>query len=279
MVGLCHDLGDILCRTHFAAESEYIDRVVQESGKPRADLQREILGMTQSQIVPLVLEKLGLPPAVREPIVEFHNSFLVEKAPTQPLACRLWIAESFANALLLASSAASGVVPLTAEICKRAEAFPIPQAPEAEKVRAEVFAVTDTLARLAPKPDAPPAQPLLPRIEKRIWLARDKAYCAFDPIAAALESLASVQVSDRLPTAAEMGGIDGLVVATHLVAGCKAISETDIRAAAKKTPPVLWVAQEKKAAQPQGPVAFPISLWDLQQFIAKLQSRAARNAA
>jgi hypothetical protein len=46
----------------------------------------------------------------------------------------------------------------------------------------------------------------------RLWIARHPSISELDPVALALESLASTTLENRLPTAQEMAEMDGLVV-------------------------------------------------------------------
>jgi hypothetical protein len=71
------------------------------------------------------------------------------------------------------------------------------------------------LARLSPREEEKIIRPLLPRTSARVWLAREKVYSPFDPLAAALESLAEVTVTESVPEPDELEGYDGLVVAAR----------------------------------------------------------------
>jgi CheY-like chemotaxis protein/HD-like signal output (HDOD) protein len=279
LIGLCHDLTEILFHTHFAAESQHIAQTIQQTGKPRADVERAILGMTQAQLVPIVLNKIGLPQTIREPIVEFHQAANRAEIPPGSTACRLWMADFYANGLLLASSPTSLVSPLTKEACKRAGAEPLPPIPDAAKLRAEVFGLTAMLARLSPKQDASLSEPIWARTEKRIWLALDAAFSPFDPLAAALDSLGHVHVSERLPSASERDGLDRIVAATNLPIGCKGMSAADIRVAAGCATPLLWLSGNTPAADENGPTPLPISLAELERFVCDAETIAARSAA
>ena len=172
LVGLCHDLTDILFHTHFPAEAGYITQTVRATAQPRAQVERNVLGMTHSQLVPIVLGQIGLPPTIRQPIVDFHNAVSSGNQPGEVLACRLWMAELYANGLLLAASPDSLVAPLTPTHCKRAGVEAQPLRPNAAALRGEVFTMTAMMARLSPKQDVALAEPLLPRGAARIWLTQ-----------------------------------------------------------------------------------------------------------
>jgi HD-like signal output (HDOD) protein len=99
LAGLCHDLGEILFRTHFAPEYGKVLDAYVTSRLPMRQLEREMLGMTHDELSATILRALDLPQAIREPIEAMH----ADVESTQPLGRVLRLADSYANGMLLAA--------------------------------------------------------------------------------------------------------------------------------------------------------------------------------
>jgi CheY-like chemotaxis protein/HD-like signal output (HDOD) protein len=215
LVGLCHDLGEILLRSTFAAEYRQVLEVHEGTGRPLDELEREMLGMGHSDLVLNILACLGLPETIRTPIETFYRSVPEHLPPTSahPLAKVLRIADLYANGLLLASSGASCVMPLTTAECRAATGQESPARPDSAQLRSEILSLTGSLARLSTQEEAECMKPLYPAAPTKIWVAHDRALSEFDPVVAALSSLATVDLHDRLPLEArECSGHQALVV-------------------------------------------------------------------
>lgn len=210
VVGLCHDLGEILIHTHFHAEYRQVLEKVQETGRPREQVQREMLGMSHSELTRTVFRCLALPETIREPIEILHG--LGRERSRHPLAQVLWMAENYANGAMLASGPESLVAPITQLMCRSAIGSADAQRPDPQALRAEVMCLTAILARLSKADEERVLAPMFVSTPVRVWLARDPGLCSFDPVEAALSSLAEVKLDTRLPSAAEVAGVDGLVV-------------------------------------------------------------------
>ena len=74
LVGLCHDLGEILFHTHFAKEYAQVLEAQARAGKNPDDVERQMLGMTRGELVQTIIKCLGLPDAIKEPIGAFHGT-------------------------------------------------------------------------------------------------------------------------------------------------------------------------------------------------------------
>jgi len=91
--------------------------------------------------------------------------------------------------------------------------------------------------------------------------------------------MAEATVHDRLPTAAEMAETNGLVVIARVV-GTNGFAEPDIAAAVKaagRNVPVLWLVLQldpQCKSQSFDPVAMPLSLARLHEFVASVQKQA-----
>jgi hypothetical protein len=214
LVGLCHDLGEILFRTHFGPEYAEVLEVHRASKTPLRQLEREMLGMTQEELSKTILRCLSLPQAIRDPIEAAH----AEGEARQPLARVLRMADGYANGLLLAAGEGAPVAPLSRTECRKATGEECPAQPDGDTFRAEILSLTSMLARLDNGDARRLTEPLYPRGDATIWLAREGGLSGFDPLSAALGALATVKVSDRLPHPHEAAECDGLVVLARSVA-------------------------------------------------------------
>ncbi|MDB5292192.1 MAG: response regulator receiver sensor signal transduction histidine kinase, partial [Phycisphaerales bacterium] len=61
LAGLCHDLGEILIRTQFGRELQQVCEAQTLTGKPRAELERRMIGMTRGELANAVMTCMGLP--------------------------------------------------------------------------------------------------------------------------------------------------------------------------------------------------------------------------
>ena len=278
LAGLCHDLADMLFQTHFPEECRQIADAERQSGLKRCDVERLIIGIRRTELTPTVLTKMGLPDAIRAPIIAFQNSMSTGKTSTNPLARLLLLGEMYANGILLAQSSESLVTPFTKAICKDVTGQEDPAPPDSQTLCAEIFTLTAMLARLSPQEDARVAAPLLAKVNSRVWLARDRTLSAFDPLSAALQSLAEVQIKDRLPTAAESREYDAIIVATSNSAGCSGMTATEIGSSppTKSGLPPLWL---KHDTDTDGAGRVPIALTDLHQFIEATKAKTPKAAA
>jgi CheY-like chemotaxis protein/HD-like signal output (HDOD) protein len=278
LVGLCHDLGDILFHAQFAPECQHVRDLQARTGKPRAELERLLLGISQAELVPLILSQLGLPEIIRGPIVEFHRAAAAVGVPVEPLARIVWLAESYANGMLLASSAAGAVCTVAKSFCAKATSKPEPPCPVATMLRTEVFCLTAMLARFSPRDDAALAAPLLPRRNVRICLVRGRAFSSFDPLAAALDSLAEVRIVDQVSAVPEAQLTDAVVVAGDGSSAGGPVTAVENRgAAAVAGLPTLWVPRGQGGGT--NFATSPITLSELERFIAKVEAREAQAAA
>jgi HD-like signal output (HDOD) protein len=280
LVGLCHDLGEILFHSQFGKEYQQVLELQQKTGRRRDELERAVLGLTQSDLMTIILRCLGLPGAVR------HQGGRVEPGDLSRI---LREANFYANGLLLAADTASGIAPLRRAECESLLRKADPPALDNEKFRTEVFSLTLLMARLSRNEEAELAKPLLPRRDAKIWLARDPAFSTLCPVAAALGAMASVDVHERLPKADELANYRGLVV-VGAQQSTSNFAAADIQAAATKLPEpkrqVLWITEKLEPTRPNNssdgvtstsanqpiiaPARWPISLDRLNEFVGKL---------
>jgi len=287
LAGLCHDLGEILFRTHFGPEYAEVLEVYAASGTPLRQLEREMLGMTQGELAKTILRCLALPQVIRDPIEAAH----ADGEARQPLARILRLADAYANGLLLAAGDGAPVAPLSRSDCRKATGEECPAQVDGDTFRAEILSLTSMLARLDNGDARRLTEPLYPRGEATVWLAREAGLSTFDPVAAALGSLGTVQVSDRLPHPHEAAECDGLVVLARSALAAGLDGPAVSRAAAlpgRSGDPIatLWLAgmrlpdESGRAPTVVKPRTWPIEIGELAEFVTEclgqgLTARAA----
>jgi len=291
LVGLCHDLGEILFHTHFAKEYAQVLGVQARGGRPADEIERQMLGMTRGELVQTIVKCLGLPDQIKEPIGAFHaTSSGAAGVAASPLVRILKAAEWYANGLLLASSAKAPVAPLTRAECRAAVGRDDPPAPDATTFRSEVLYTTGVLARLSPAEAEEVMKPPFGRSDAKLWVVREPSLSTLDPVTAALESLAHVTPRERLPEAGDADGIDGLVVLapSDLTAGYTAPDITRALVAMGKPMPVLWLVARATFSSPApaargrpqapAPVRWPVAIERLAGFVETCAGEAAGGA-
>jgi CheY-like chemotaxis protein len=273
LVGLCHDLGEILFHTHFGAEYQQLVEIEQITGKTRAELERTMLGITHGELAQTILQCLGLPDVIRAPLLEYHaDGFLGRGGGTLPRLLRL--ADLYANGLSMGSSRYSAIAPIARVDARATTGQDHPPRPDAIAFRGEILALTALLARSPTQAEAP-FTAIPPRRPVRLWLARDSFLSSFDPILAALEVLAEVTVRDGLPTAREAAEHSALVVVARSTSA-KGFTETDLKNAstlANASPlPLLWLTgRADPGAIAIPPMLWPVSLPKLAEFVAAIE--------
>jgi HD-like signal output (HDOD) protein/ActR/RegA family two-component response regulator len=271
LVGLCHDLGEIVLRTVFDKEYQQIIEIEKTTALSRAELEVRMLGMAHSELVSAVLNSFGLPDAVREPIEWFHAAGTANSLGTPgTLEGILRVADWYANGLLLAASETAELSLLTAAQCASAIGTAQPVGPDTQTLRGEIMALTGMLAKLSPAEEAELTKPLLAAGDKNVWVARDAATSPLDSVSAAFSCLTGARLKDRLPTSAETEDLDGLVIA-----GDKALQESAAsldRVARSALPTLRIIPSKSEHTDPQA-LRCPIPLAKVHAFCASLAVR------
>jgi CheY-like chemotaxis protein/HD-like signal output (HDOD) protein len=209
VVGLCHDLGEILLRTNFRKELAEARLYSDATGTPLSRVEFCVFGMTRGELVSRALARLGLPPSIVEPIAEFHG----DSPCSSPLARLLRPADACANGLLLANGPEAPLKAITAPEAKALFGQTMPII-DGRALKSEVISSTALLAQLTAADEAKLRRGLLvgPRA-RRIWYARHKGLASIDPLEWALNELAQVEVHDRMPESIdELSGFHAFVV-------------------------------------------------------------------
>jgi CheY-like chemotaxis protein/HD-like signal output (HDOD) protein len=281
VTGLCHDLAEIFIHTQFAAEYQHVIEMTERTGRPREQLEREIMGMTRVELVKTIFRCIGLPDTIREPVEILHGPGA--DRTTNALASILWMAENYANGIMLASGPTSLISPIPQAMCVASTGLTDPPLPDAVALRSEVMCLTAMLARLSASEEAKLMRPMFPPRAANIWLARDPGLSSFDPIETALSSLAEVQVHPRLPTGSAADNLHGVVIISR--SDTKGIAAEEIeqlaadRARVGRSLPMLWVCCTVTGQVQPGkgpvPVAAPLAIALLANFVNSAAATAA----
>jgi CheY-like chemotaxis protein/HD-like signal output (HDOD) protein len=272
LVGLCHDLGDILFHTHFGAEYAHVTELQGHTDRPLEELEREVLGMTRGELVQVIVQRFGLPEAVKGPIIAWHDPGAGPASATASSAAVrvLRVAELYANGLLLASSGRSTVAPLSRAECKAALGVDKPSQPDSAAFRSEVFCTTGVLARLSRAEVEALMKPPFDRTRVRVTVVRDPTLSQFDPLTAALDSMAEVRVVEGL-TAVDPAACDAIVVLASNDSA-PGLTVADLRRAVAARP-VMWrvggINQTAHGDAQPAPRRWPVTLDELYAFVQR----------
>ncbi len=214
LIGLCHDLGEILFRTEFGGEYAQILDIHHQTSRPMHELEQQMLGITQGELAAIILKKLGLPENIRFPIEQFHASpNRTTHPPTDRLARVLHLADLFANGIMMAAASGAPIAPVAKTIFRDLFGKNDPALPDVEAVRSQILALTSMMANLPAADQAKLMQPLLKPTRKRALYIRDPLFSAFDPVGAALNLLATVTTQAKLPDKIDPSAHDAIVLA------------------------------------------------------------------
>lgn len=265
LVGLCHDLGEIVLRQVFTDEYAKATRLALDGGTTVRKLESRLFNVPHDELVAIVLAKMGLPDTITAPICEHARYACGAGRCSSALANLLRAADYYAHGLLLAASTESLVAPIAASDLRKACDGKNVSPPNAVPLREEAVSTTLLLAKLGPEETRGLAEPLIAPLGARVWYARHESMSEVDPLGAALQCLASAQVEARLPgSAAELDG-RGLVIAAPAEGGA-GFSLEDAQALAQPGR-LLYFTDGARLQRAAGPVQASISLEDLAKFL------------
>ena len=117
LIGLCHDLPEIVLRNCFPAEYNAVISETSSGDKSFPDMRGTVLGVHQSELVTAVFEGLKLPNTITVPIQTFFNESRGHLVELPPLVRALTLANYYAHGLLLAPAADAPVRALMTAEC------------------------------------------------------------------------------------------------------------------------------------------------------------------
>jgi HD-like signal output (HDOD) protein len=281
LVGLCHDLGEIMFRTQFEQEYKSVLNEQKRTGAALEQIEQRLLGMTHTDILKVILKCMGLPESIRNPIERFQKSS--KTATGQPLVSRaLAVAEFYANGLLLVSSESSLISPVTEKDWAALSGQGKLAIPDGEEIRSQVYCLTAILSRMNSADQAALMKSPYKKSTAVIWLARDPLFSNADPLAAALAELANVEVHDCLPTPEQASNLSALAIEGRgrNVPGWS-LPDIENSRKANSQLPLLWLTNETTAA-PGDQAVEPlqvVSLRAIQAFIEQNVPATLRAAA
>lgn len=266
LVGLCHDLGEILLHTQFGAEYQQVLEIQQLTGRPRAELELEMLGLPHDELVSTILHAIALPPTVMKPIEAFHRTSIQNMPGADRLVRILHISDLFAIGSLMAASKEAQTMPLVQAECRSVLGQTDPAAPDGEALRNEILMMTGVLSKLSASEEEQLMAPLFARTSAKLMLLRESGLSGLDPVAAALSAMSDLTVCQTPPNPRELAGVAGLVVESRKASGKFGASQMDACLVAGI--PVLWLtAQADAPAGRIAPHAWPVSLSKLAEFV------------
>jgi two-component system chemotaxis response regulator CheY len=283
VVGLCHDLAEILFQTEFAPEYAQVVKAHADSGIPIDYLEREMMGVTRDSIIRTILHKLGLPENIAGPIEAYHQCERGGQPPTDRMTRILRLADRYAIGLLLAPSNHAPVGPFAAADCRMAVGIDSPNRPDDKQFRSDILALTSAIARLPAAEQDALMRPMFPPANVKVWLARDPTFSSFDPLAAALNGLAQVDVFAELPGQNQDWSDYGAVVVVARSTSMPGFDPTQLPKPSGPRAiggiPVLWAVAKNEAIATSHrvltTVTLPLTLDDLARFVRSAAGSAS----
>jgi hypothetical protein len=213
LIGLLHDLPEILLRQAFPAQYEAACDFADQAGRPMRHIMPDIFSVSISDVANDLAALLKLPPLLATPLREYTAATEVigessgRSIPiVDRLAQALRFAEYYANALQLTSTPLDAyIAPLSLAECRAA--YVATDAINGEDIRSHATCMAAKLA------DGVPSVPGLAAPRLKLWYTRHKSYAEFDPVEEALKCFAHVETHPEPPSKREQfANLDGVVV-------------------------------------------------------------------
>jgi two-component system chemotaxis response regulator CheY len=275
VIGLCHDLPELLLRQRFPKEYSAAENHALKAGRPTRDLLTSVFGLSYEELTKSVLDSLMFPAELADPILEFvRNCNASPETCTSLLSRSLSIANAYVHGLMLTASVNERISPIASADCRK---FLIQTtALNAAEIRSEAINQVLMLAELTAEQEEIVLRPRV-RNEVRVWYARHPSFSAMDPVGTALAQLCDVGVNDRVPTSQELSGVRGMVIVEPgqdalLMSGYGRLGVS------AETIPVLYLSSaEYRSITPSRPafkrMSYPVSMRQLTGFISTLVPR------
>ena len=188
LVGLCHDLGDLVLRQHFSAEFEAADALVGRSSCHYRQGLAAVFGLPYSELVNQLLCRLRLPPVITVPIEEFfeRGDRRGANGSGSVLARALRATNVHAHGLQLAPGEDEVITPLSRAECIGTFGNVELSADDDDQIRADSLATAAVLAGLTASQTQQMCGPLVSRQPLRVAYCRHPDYSTLDPLASFL---------------------------------------------------------------------------------------------
>jgi hypothetical protein len=274
LIGLCHDLGEIMVRQRFPREYAEAVEFARQHDTAVYDQFPALFEISMTELIETLLGKMKLPPVISEPIAEFSkHARLPLEAHASLLARALAIANFFAHALGLTSSIEEPIAPALVGDCQTS-LLPTAQIDWSD-IRAQATTTIAALSKLKAEESAVLARPLVARQDCKVGYMRHHAFAELDPIEAALETVSNSTTLDKAPRPDDLHGLDGLVVLSPAGDNSLAAEALRLRGLAGINIPILHITPPKNVAMVGERVAFetiayPVTLKRLSQFASML---------
>jgi CheY-like chemotaxis protein/HD-like signal output (HDOD) protein len=282
LIGLCHDLSEILLRTEFAVEyAEVLEAC--SNGMTLAQAEQAVLGTSRMVVMQTIHKCLALPHSIAKQIETFHAA-PPGKRSSHPNAMVkvLNLAEQTANGMLLASSLDSIVSAFSPAECLSAKDVELLQSLDPEKWRGEIVSLTTMLGRLKPDDAQKLGAPLVADSHVPLLIVRSEGLAPIDPLQLALSAMSATTTIDHPPTDAELGACAGVVIVGADSKTSAIISKGfDHLAGGARGKPVMWLGNEQSVEVRTGTRIhqLPVSLGALAESISELAGAMKKAAA
>lgn len=215
IVGLCHDLADIILRQYFCEEYEHVVELTRTTGQPQRRVEAGIFGLPYSELVEMLLSRLGLPGVVTAPIQEFfeREPYRQPSGAGSPLGRSLRIANVYAHGLMLAPGLDEPVLPFSKVECQNTFSEQTPSVDDGG-IRAESLTTAAILAGLSASETAEACLQPIPKRPLRLGYVRHEEYADLDPLQSLLRlSAQRVDLLRHLPSKrSDLDQMNALVV-------------------------------------------------------------------
>jgi HD-like signal output (HDOD) protein len=217
VVGLCHDLVEIVLRQYFHDAYVGVSRVAAKTGVPLRRVETEVFGIAYDELAMVLMSRLGLPQVITAPIQELFERASNPKSNGvgSILGRCLRAANVYAHGLMLAPSLDEPVLPLGTVECRHTFGDgPLPSI-NATTVRSDAITAATLLGGLSSSETAKACEPFVPKRPIQACYVRHVDYADLDPLHAFLRlTCDAVDLRTELPARAEdLGPINALVVA------------------------------------------------------------------
>ncbi|MFT3788137.1 MAG: HDOD domain-containing protein [Tepidisphaeraceae bacterium] len=200
LIGLCHDLAELLVYAEFTEEYRAIDEVSRNENRTFADVLGERLGVTHRELLLTAIRAVGLPEEIRVPIELHYQGVRAGDAGAERRAAVLDVIESLANGLCLGLNENAEARCLEQKVLRGLLGRDDFAQLDPEQFRAEVLTMTTVFARLTPA-ESKSLNMVPPQGGRTVYYVREAGLAALDPVELLVKSGAPVRLVPHFPSA------------------------------------------------------------------------------